>query len=423
MLCMHHMNTQKTIGIWGFGKEGQALYNYFKTTNQYSELIVLLDNDHPVPDGINVLREDEARQAIETGYFDIIYKSPGISLYDPSIKLAKDNGTIISSATNLWFETNPDTKTIIITGTKGKSTTSSLLYHVMSSLNISVALAGNIGVPLLDLKTPSEYTILELSSYQLADLSHAPDIFTILNLFPEHLEWHQTHENYYKDKLSCARMNGTKTIIANPNNDTLRDQLHDTDHDIVWFSRHDHAPIKTQLKGDHNQDNIAAVLKICETLGLDQDSVIAAIENFQPLRHRLQEFKSAQGQICVNDSISTTPESTIEALKVYSDHKTILIAGGTDRGQNYQNLAQFIQSSTVQTILCLPENGPRLAQEITGQAGPCQALKMDNLDMACEWVKAHATQNHVIILSPAAPSYGQFKNFEERGNRFIQIMG
>lgn len=416
------MTVKIKIGIWGFGREGQSVFNHLKTNDPSNNVTILVDDNDAIQSDTNILHGDKAIQTIQSGGFDIIYKSPGISLYRPEIKKAKENGTQISSATNLWFENNPNTKKIIVTGTKGKSTTSSLLYHVMKQLGLSVALGGNIGVPLLDLKEQTDFTILELSSYQLADLQYGPDIFVALNLFPEHLEWHQTHQNYYNDKLSPIHLATTKTIIANANNQTLKDKMTEADHPVEWFYPNDYGQIKTQLKGEHNQNNITAVIKICEALDLNVQDAIATIQDFEPLPHRLQEFQSETGNTCVNDSISTTPESTIEALKVYQNRNSILILGGTERGQNYSQMIDYIKSIKVQTILLLPENGNRLIHEL-GQANlSCEIVQKSSLDQACKWIKNNQNPDNVIILSPAAPSYGQFTNFEERGNRFIQLM-
>jgi len=418
------MNLSGKIGIWGFGKEGKSLFNHLQKLGGYNELAILLDDD---AEDINVeapiYKGAEALQLIQSGHFDLVFKSPGISLYRPEINQAKINDTKFSSATNLWFAENTKTKKIVLTGTKGKSTTASLLYHVMKEAGLSVSLGGNVGVPLLNLKQETDYTVLELSSYQLADLQHSPDVFVVLNLYPEHLQWHVTHKNYYNDKLRPLEFESPCEIIANAKNDILQEAIERTNKKIHWFNENDdRAVIETILKGAHNQDNIEAVLKACEGLGVDKEKALQAVKSFKPLLHRMQEFTSKAGLLCVNDSISTTPQSTQAALEAYPDRNKILIMGGTDRGQDYADLIEFMKNDTIKAVMLLPKNGKRLALELE-QAGFEGGVKMcADLTEATNWIKSSADLKDMIILSPAAPSYVQFKNFEERGDSFIKLM-
>lgn len=416
------MDLSSKIGIWGFGKEGQSLYHHLKSKGEFKELSILSDTSENIDLDVKAYTGNEAKNLIETGHFDIIFKSPGISLYRPEINQAKSNGTQFSSATNLWFEENLKTKKIVVTGTKGKSTTASLLYHVMKEAGLSVSLAGNVGIPLLGLESETDYTVIELSSYQLADLDHSPDLFVVLNLFPEHLQWHLTHKNYYNDKLRPLEFKSNNTIIANAKNEILKESISRTNKNVEWFNADTRPHRETILKGEHNQENIDAVLKVCENLKIENSKALKAIKTFKPLLHRMQEFKSRSDLLCVNDSISTTPESTIAALKVYPDKSKILILGGTDRGQNYAELIEFINKNSVKAIMLLPQNGQRLIEELnlSGFEGVLKLSK--DIEEATEWVKSNAVEGDVTILSPAAPSYDQFKNFEERGNSFIKLM-
>ena len=417
------MDLSGKIGIWGYGKEGQSLHQHLNDIVGVKKLTILsdtpltnIDLDTPTLSG------DNATKAIVSGEFDLIFKSPGISLYKPEIMQGKSNGTVFSSATNLWFEENTKTKKIVITGTKGKSTTASLLYHVMKEMGLSVSLAGNVGIPLLSLEQETDYTVIELSSYQLADLKHTPDIFVILNLFPEHLQWHLTHKNYYNDKLRPLELSGKFKVIANAQNQELKEWISRTNKDIEWFAEKKRPYIKTQLKGYHNQSNIDAVLTVCKSLEIDESKALGYIESFAPLAHRLQEFTSSDGITCVNDSISTTPESTIAALKVYEGRSKILIIGGTDRGQDYAELIKEIKNADVKAILLLPENGTRIASELKESNFAQPIIQCQDLTQASQWIKQHASKDDIALLSPAAPSYDQFKNFEYRGDLFIKLM-
>lgn len=417
------MELSGRIGIWGFGKEGQSLYQHLNTLGLNDQVTILLDNptENNLPD-TPILYGDKAMNAIKSGDFNTIFKSPGISLYRAEIEAAKSEGTKFSSATNLWFEDNSKTKKIVVTGTKGKSTTASLLYHVMKENGLSVSLGGNVGIPLLDLKNQTEYTVIELSSYQLADLDHTPDIFVVLNLFPEHLQWHQNHENYYNDKLRPAFINQSLKIIANADNDLLRERIAKTDNDIDWFKTSAKEKVETKLKGDHNQENISAILAVCKELNIDLDIAKSHIKTFDPLMHRLQEFKSKQGTTCVNDSISTTPETAIAAINVYQDNNLVLILGGTDRGQNYSELINKINSTNVKAIFLLPKNGERIKKQLNDDHFKGEITECESLEQVTVAIKGRNDPQEVVLLSPAAPSYDQFNNFEERGNLFIKLM-
>lgn len=420
------MEKYSKIAVWGYGREGKAVYRFLKKHHPQQDITILLDE--PLTDldpELTVLYGPDSLNAISQRVFDLIFKSPGISLYREEIEQARSKGTEFLSATNLWFEQlKGHTKTIVITGTKGKSTTASLLYHVMKEAGLSVSLGGNIGKPLLDLPQGQDYAVLELSSYQLADLAHSPDIFAVLNLFPEHLEWHKTHENYYRDKLSPLFKGRDFTFFANGQNETLKDYALKADHNVLWFDQEDLPKDYSQsvLKGSHNLENIKAVFAMARRLGIDDLKIINALKNFQPLPHRLQEFRTQDGILCVNDSISTTPESTMAALNAYAGKPVLLILGGTDREQNYKALIEQLKKIDVRAVFLLPENGERIKEEMSQHNVQFPVRVCDDLEALVKQIKDCAKKDDIILLSPAAPSYGQFQNFEERGSLFMRLM-
>jgi UDP-N-acetylmuramoylalanine--D-glutamate ligase len=201
--------------IWGYGREGQAALAHLKETRPDLTLVIL--NDTPISDapaGLECLTGDAAKEALISGRFALVVKSPGISLYRPEIAQAKDKGTRFTSGTNLWFEAHPNARTIAVTGTKGKSTVSRLIHHLLVKGGYDAKLLGNVGVAALSEKPARDWTVFELSSYQLADFNHAADIGVLTNLYPEHAPWHGGVEPYYRDKLNIFR--DAKTLaIAN----------------------------------------------------------------------------------------------------------------------------------------------------------------------------------------------------------------
>ncbi|MBQ7413574.1 MAG: UDP-N-acetylmuramoyl-L-alanine--D-glutamate ligase [Alphaproteobacteria bacterium] len=407
--------TGKTIGIWGMGREGiaarQALQNHCPDTS-------VLEISESNLDDINRC--------------DILIKSPGVSLYRPEIQTALKQGIIITSGTNLFFANkNPRTRVIAVTGTKGKSTTASLLAHTLKYLGQSVELGGNIGRPLLELAdTSADFVVAELSSYQCADLIGRPDIGVLVNLYPEHLQWHGSHERYYSDKIhmitqSCqAVLNDTDsqthqfdisipTVWFNTPNGIHLEKETFYSGDIPLFSRQ-----KLSLIGTHNAENACAVLTVIQMLGLSPADCAEAFHTFQALPHRLQTIGSKDNLTYVDDSISTTPETAVAALKALSHGQPItLIAGGLDRGQDYTILIDYLAANREKIrLITLPDTGKRLADQ--AQNHHIETVRTSDMPTAVSIAQHITPVGGTILLSPAAPSYNLYPNFEARGDDF-----
>lgn len=412
------------IGIWGFGKEGQVSYRYAKTHYKNAQ-ITILDNRNIKPEELidqndRSLSGNEALKAISQGKFDTIIKSPGISLYKDEAQQAKKNGTKFTSATNIWLEEHPNAKTLIITGTKGKSTTASLIHHLLQSMGKDVILAGNIGTVLLDQKPAQDLNIIELSSYQIADLETAPNFALFLNLFPEHLGWHKTHENYFSDKLRLLTLSQKTTNIINGENDNILKRYSLKTNDVTYTTT-DTKDYDCPLKGEHNKLNIAAALITIEKMGFNKSESIKHLPSFLPLPHRQEVLGKKDGITYVNDSISTIPESTLEALKLYRDQDITLLLGGEERGQNYKDLYSYLKQNSQINIILLPDNGKRIQVELKNNKDTNKAILIENFEHAVRHAQKTTPKGGIILLSPAAPSYGHFKNFEDRGNQFKKL--
>lgn len=405
----------KKIGIWGTGKEGQAAQ---QALLKYC----------PKADLINI-KEDNISDIFTC---DILIKSPGVSLYRPEIQEATQKDIIVTSGTNLFFTNkNPQTRVIAITGTKGKSTTSSLLAHTLKYLKQSVVLGGNIGVPLLDLiETKADIVVAELSSYQCADLTGYPDIGVLVNLYPEHLQWHGSHDRYYNDKLhmlyqahhiilnatDSETLSRSKGISAHYFNSFNGIHIQD---DFFYNGNTPLFPTNVlPLPGIHNAENACAVLSVIKMLGLCLTDCVEAFKTFQALPHRLQTLGEKNGIVYIDDSISTTPETAIAALKAIDKGQPItLIAGGLDRGQDYTNLAAFLGNySNRIRLVTLPETGVHLAE--TSKKQGVETNITSDMKTAVNIAKRITPKGGTILLSPAAPSYNMYKNFEERGDDF-----
>jgi UDP-N-acetylmuramoyl-L-alanine---L-glutamate ligase len=429
----------KSIAIWGAGREGAAALDYVKSHRPDAVITVL--NDQSLSDAAlaalgdtRVLIGANAASALSAGAFDVVIKSPGVSPYRPEVEKAKRRGVDFTSVTNLWFEENPGVKTIAVTGTKGKTTTSSLIHHMLRRAGLDASLIGNGGVPALTQKTAHEFTVLELSSYQTADLKHAPTIAVITSLYPEHAPWHGGVERYFSDKLRLAQLDEKTLLVTNRADLRLREAFASRPN-TLWYNdgegfrvedgelfrgatpfAHPHFP----LKGAHNLSNLAAALTVVARLGLDPSACERALDDFAIPAHRLTEF-TVDGVLCVDDSISTIPEATLAALETFPDRPFCLILGGEDRGQNYAELYAYLKTRPPRFLALLPANGERILDELVALAPPFERTLMENLDEAVDACFQRLQKGDLLLLSPAAPSYGQFVNFEERGRRFEEL--
>lgn len=412
----------KRIAIWGMGREGRTTLAFLK--NHFPDKDFIIINRDQAEDVENFISEADIEDHLDD--FDVVIKSPGISYYHDMVGKMLDAGKEVTSATNIWFALPRKGKIIAITGSNGKSTTCALLHHIMTGLGLDAELGGNIGTPLLSLAHDADYYVVELSSYQTCDLTGTPDIAVLLNLHPEHLQWHRSHEQYYHDKSNLLRrgapvniINAEELWLENTENKTCfnsRDAIY-YEGGMIYNS---YMPVggtaKFPLLGDHNLENLCAALTVCQKLGLVITEALRASYSYPGLRHRLQVVGPLNGHFYVNDSISTDPEATIAALKALQDKQITLIAGGEDRKQNYQELCALIDGCDNVNVICTYTTGPRLYDQLNTP----RKYRAENLEAAIKKAQSLTPDGGYILLSPASPSYDAFHDFEERGNLFLQ---
>ncbi|MDG1003258.1 MAG: UDP-N-acetylmuramoyl-L-alanine--D-glutamate ligase, partial [Emcibacteraceae bacterium] len=413
----------KKIAIWGMGLEGQTTLSFLQ--HHFPKKDFLIINRELVEDVDHFIFEKNIEENMDN--FDVVIKSPGISFYHSIITKMEKHGIIVTSATNIWFALKKSGTVIAITGSNGKSTTSALLHHILKETNLNAQLGGNIGMPLLSLPLDADYHVVELSSYQTCDLKYAPDISVILNLHPEHIHWHKSHEQYYHDKCNLLRRGADINIVNG-----LDPQLNNIKN-VIYFndSEQIHSKNKTifdgnfsigetksfPLLGEHNLENLCAVLTIAKKLELDLDECLKASFSFSSLPHRLQILGPYNGITYINDSISTDPEATIAALNVLSGKTIALIIGGEDRHQDFNNLCSVINRMDKVSSICIYETGPRLFDQITSFD---KHMAID-LEDAVKIAREKVNGSGYILLSPASPSYDAFKDFTDRGSQFIKF--
>jgi len=385
----------KKICIWGYGREGKSSEEFLKRFAS--------------PACIDIY--EGKREGIDESFYDLIIKSPGIVMEEDNPKY--------TSQTQIFLEKYRD-QVIGITGTKGKSTTSSMLFSVLGKCsNRPVLLLGNIGQPCLDYfdsMTEDTIVVYEMSCHQLCHNTVSPHIGVFLNLFEEHLDYYKTVEKYFTAKSHVATYQTEGDFFykgSNVPDIKTKAATHIIDPENI--SHYD-----LLINGEHNQFNAEFVYRIAtERFNCDSSAVREAIAAFEGLSHRLQLVKTVNGLRFFDDSISTIPEAAISAALSIEDAKTLLI-GGMDRGIDYSKLADFIREHAEFQYICMYESGKRI-YGMDGVANLPYTYLVDDLSEAVK--KAYdITAVGSVILSPAAASYGYFKNFEERGDVFQALI-
>jgi UDP-N-acetylmuramoyl-L-alanine---L-glutamate ligase len=430
------------VGAWGAGREIRSLRAALERHLPGARLAVIV-TDAPVPDaeraafpGTRFVRAAEAVDALAP--CDVVVRSPGVSIYRDELQTLIGRGIGVTTSTSLWLAEEGGRDVIAVTGTKGKSTTASLTAHLLGAAGRSVHLAGNVGVPAIELldRPTADHVVLELSSYQIADLATGPRVAVFTNLYREHVDWHRGEAGYRRDKLRLAGLAGVELVVANAADAGLAELRASAGSRLRTFGdaagyhvderalRRGGAVVaeidRLPFPGRHNALNLCAALATLEAVGVSPPPLPQALEGFRMLPHRLETIAVRDGVAWVNDSISTTPESALAALASYPDHRVILIAGGHDREQDYVALGREL-ARRGSVVLGLPATGGRLV-ETARAAGVADAELTADLAAAVAGARERVRSGDVVLLSPAAPSFGAYADFEQRGAHFRALV-
>lgn len=413
----------KSVCILGFGSEGRSTYETFIKSGGFKS-ITICDQNAVKCEGANIVSGKDYQKNLDQ--YDIIMKSPGIVL-DPD---ALSDTSKIYSQTEIFLSVYGN-RTIGITGTKGKSTTSSLIYHVLNQCGKGAVLLGNIGIPAFDgIINEGDTIVFELSSHQLEYTTVAPHTAILLNIFPEHLDHYGTFEKYYDAKkhiyryqkagdvlicgedvipqekcLSSITVFGKGgDVVINPHSFTVNGE------EIVLDS-------SCPLLGEHNVNNIAAAYLASLPYGITKEQFISALATFKTLPHRLEKIGEKDGIIYYDDSISTCSQTTIQALSSLNNVGTVLI-GGMDRGIDYSPLVEFLTTFDIPNVIFMYDTGRRIMADFDGKKHKFTSYFASDLLDAVNLAKSITPKGSICLLSPAAASYGFFKNFEDRGDQF-----
>lgn len=448
---IHDLICDKRVVILGFGREGRATFPWIIEDGSALKLAIADLNpvnlpegiDSKVADGIEIITGEDYQKRLNE--FDVVFKSPGVVLEeDKSYYTCK-----IVSEMDVFFAAYRD-RIIGITGTKGKSTTTTLMYHVLKRAGRNVLLAGNIGIPVFDIAKDIDddtMMVVELSCHQLEYATVSPHIGVLLNIHEEHLDHYGTMEKYVAAKeniyrnqregdiLLCEQRLAPNGAKSNVKTVAAIGMTGDESADIfvkgniitLNDGEGEQYSIKTEevpLLGLHNYYDMAYVYAIGRLLGLSVEEIENGFKTYEPLPHRLQRVGTKDGITYYDDSISTIDETTIQALNTLKDADSVII-GGMDRGISYESLELYLSQSDIAHIILMEETGKRIYDEIGNMSdfgGRDRLILVEHLEDAVRVAKEVTAKGKACVMSPAAASYGIFKNFEERGEVFKKLV-
>jgi UDP-N-acetylmuramoylalanine--D-glutamate ligase len=414
------------VGVWGLGREGHANLRKLRAL----EVEPVLVDDHPGDPGVLATGEG-GLAALER--CDVVVKTPGLSRYRPEVVQLEGLGVPVVGGLGLWLAEQDLHKVLCVTGTKGKSTTASLTGHLLTGLGYRCLVGGNIGVVPYDPaeNTDFDYWVIEVSSYQATDLPCTPPVTAVTSLHPDHLDWHGGVEQYYRDKLSMCTQPGADLTVANGDSDLLRQHEEQLGPRVEWVSQDDDpdadwmAPMG--LLGRHNRRNALIARRCLAALGVprasDDAALRAAAHGYQRLPSRLAPIGTVAGVTFVDDSLSTNVLPTLAALDAFPTRRIALIVGGHDRGIDYTPLAAGLAVRDQPTyVLTLPDSGPRIRAELERAAPGIRVTDCPGLTEAVTAGFRWAEPDGVVLLSPAAPSFGQFRDYQDRSEAFAHAV-
>lgn len=410
--------TKPKIAILGYGQEGQANLRYFQ---QRGDITVVDQNpiDDSDLDGVAVISGPDAFDQLND--FDLLVRSPSIA--PASIKTAGK----IWSATNEFFANCP-APIIGVTGTKGKGTTSSFIVSILRRAGKTVHLVGNIGNPALDALAnikPTDIVVYELSSFQLWDIERSPQVAVVLMIEADHLDIHADFDDYINAKAQIsAHQTARDTIVYNSQNkyssligqqSAASDKLDYQSLDIEVYRD------AIQLPGEHNLQNMAAAIMAAQAVAeISPEQIRQGITDFNGLDHRLKYVATVNDVEYYDDSISTTPGSAIAAIKSFADRPKTIILGGRSKGGDYNQLVELCAATGTKIIAC-GENGPEIAR-LADKYKAQYVIEPGTMDSVVDQANQSAVAGGVVILSPAAASFDQYKNYIVRGQKFVDVV-
>ena len=445
-----------TVLIVGVAREGMAVAKMLRRDVPSATLIAVdqRPSDAAIAwreqwgDDIPVVISPDGDGLPEEAQFAVV--SPGLSRHNALVRGLEERGIALTSGTDLFMSRFRDT-VVAVTGSKGKSTTSALIHHILRAHRIDATLGGNLGIPLWDLE-PGDWIVAEVSSYQCHSLTHSPHTVVLTALFEEHLDWHGDFDIYVADKLNIVGHEPDHVIVNStqaPLVDELGRRYPELSYEGVgpsstwsvveqpkgWaLTRAGEIVVSSSelaLMGVHNGWNAALACSAAETVtALDSETVADALKSFTPLGSRLEPIADPSGIVFLNDSLATNPPALAMALKSMRDCRVIALIGGFDRGVDDEVFLQEVVDHPVAALIGLPDSGPqwlirvsdRLEQSGVPRAKWPVMIPVDDMTEAVTRARSIANRGDVVTMSPGAPSFGQYRDYQDRAEKFIQAV-
>jgi len=434
------------VGLWGIRTEGAANLRRLRAMG----VVPVLVDDHPTTptvDGLAVL-EGGAGGLEVLARCEVVVKSPGISRHGASIRQLVEEGVAVAGGLGLWLHDADRDRVVCVTGTKGKSTTTAIAGHLLGHLGARCLVAGNIGVAPWDPDVPCDWDfwVVETSSFQAMDVACTPPVTAVTSLGPDHLDWHGDVDTYYRDKLSLCSQPGAVLTVADGTSEPLRARAALLGPEVRWVLDDDPTLDGTWvdalgLCGRHNRRNASIARACLEALGIaaasDDEQLARAAKGFTPLEHRFCRLGTVEDVEFVDDGLSTNVLPTLAALETLEGRPVAILVGGQDRGIDYRPLAAALRRRAAPTFVAtMPVAGRRIREAIENDAFHCgdhTAPDEARDDVVVEdfaaleaavrsgfaWARG---RSGVVLLSPAAPSFGQFRDYRARGAAFAEAM-
>lgn len=437
------MFKNKKIFVLGMGKSGVSVARLLAKENHVLITDIKCDDLELIKEleelGINVIITKKQNEIFDDSY-DYVVKNPGVKLDHPVVLMAKKFNIPILTELEVAYRYLPDVKIIGITGSNGKTTTTTIVYEFLKAAGIPVHLAGNIGYPLcsqIDDIKKGDVIVTEISSHQLVNLDKFKvDVAVLTNLYQVHLDFFGTFENYKMNKLRIFNNQNEKCVaILNKGDENVYELTKNLKAKKEYFSSKDEADIcidekdivykgekiislsDVRVKGIHNYENIMAAILAAKQFDVSDSVIKEVLNNFAGVEHRIEFVAKINGREFYNDSKATNVDSTITALKSF-DNDVVLILGGLDRGHSFEPLLPYLKN--VKHIVCYGETKERIKEFAI--KNNIDVTVTNNLEDAVHAAYNMSLEGDTILLSPACASWDQYKNFEDRGNEFKKIV-
>jgi UDP-N-acetylmuramoyl-L-alanine---L-glutamate ligase len=421
----------KKIVILGLGKEGistlRVLRKYFpKKQLSVADIYPLEKLSTSLRN--TLIKDKYLNMYLGTDYlkniknYEIIIKSPGISPFRPDVKKAI-KGKVVTSQTQLFFDNYPG-KIIGITGTKGKSTTTSLVYRLLKNAGFKVVTGGNLGKPILELlHVKSDYAVLELSSHQLWNLKKSPHIAIFLNIFPEHLDYSDFTSYFASKKNIMNWLTKTDYFIYNRDFPELQRLVKTCQAKLYPFGKNFLLPRNSNnplMIGLANKLNISASYQLSKILNISSDIFKTTIQQYKPLKGRLEKIGAFNKIEFYDDCLATIPQATLNALQTFSGRIGALYLGGTERKQDYTQVINEVLKQDIPLLILFPPTGKRIQKQLKqiNKVDNCKSFLVKNMKQAIELTYKYCPTNSIALFSAGAPSFGLFKNYKHRSNQY-----